>query len=176
MLPGPTSSAALSGTSSARFSPRHTLSLPIALASAGPEPAPDRYRRCARAAARWHCAASSPGWCRARRAGRSWCRRQTPWPRRWSALRRTRARASKPWNPQSSILRASSARSFSDFAPVTTTIRRKPSCTADPTRLKPASAVSPVLSPSAPMPMASSGLRFCCRMLFQVNSRSAKYG
>src|SRR6516164_3332733 len=62
------------------------------------------------------------------------------------------------------------------FCAVTTTMRCRLSCVAVPTRLKPASTVSPVFMPSAPMPMPSSGLRFCWRMLFQVNSRSAKYG
>ena len=85
-------------------------------------------------------------------------------------------RDSKPRKPNSSNLRASSARSFGVLAPLITAISRKLFCTADPTNPYPASRVKPVFSPSAPIPMASSGLRFCWRILFQVNSRSPNSG
>jgi hypothetical protein len=81
-------------------------------------------------------------------------------------------RASKARKPQSSSLRDSVARSRPVLRPLSTTIRRCPFCTAEPTSPKPDSSTLPVLRPSAPRSMVSSGLRFCCRILFQVNSFS----
>ncbi|OWK18274.1 hypothetical protein AJ88_03480 [Mesorhizobium amorphae CCBAU 01583] len=72
--------------------------------------------------------------------------------------------------PQSSSLRASSDRSRSLASPLIAAITRVPLWLTVPTIPKPAASLVPATKPSASMPMASSGLRFLCVILFQVNS------